>query len=128
MIWKSDGVGQRSPSSFNLSIEDQDVNSYRSKVDNTLNDRVIAKGMVKADFSFDMLTEQEAEDIMAETWKNPMNLEIKCPILGGKTLTAPFRCSKRKVEMIKTEEAMQTDKTKWKCSFSVSQKRKVSGQ
>lgn len=128
MIWKSDGVGQKSPSSFNLSIEDQDVNSYRSKVNNTLNDRVIAKGMVKADFSYDMLTEQEAEDIMAETWKNPMNLEIKCPILGGKTLVAPFRCSKRKVEMIKTEQDMQTDKTMWKCSFSVSQKKKVKGQ
>lgn len=128
MVWKSDGKLMKSPSSFSVNIEDIDVDSYRSTANASLIDKVIAKGLTKVSFSWSYLTEAEAEALMAETWKNPMNLEIKCPILGGKTLSAPFRCSKRQVDMISTESAENTDKTKWKVSFSVTQKKKVSGQ
>lgn len=128
MVWKSDGVQQKSPSSFSLDIEDIDCDSYRSTITASLIDKVLAKGLVKASFSFDLCSEAEAEALMAETWKNPMNLVIKCPILGGKTLEATFRCSKRKCEMIKTDSTEQSTETKWKVSFSVSQKKKVSGQ
>lgn len=128
MVWKSDGVLKQSPSSFSLDIEDLDCDSYRSTITASLIDKVIAKGLVKASFSFDRCTEKEAEDLMAETWKNPMNLDIKCPILGGKLLSAKFRCSKRKCEMIKTDSNEQSEETRWKVSFSVTQKKKVKGQ
>lgn len=128
MVWKSDGNTMKSPSTFSMSIEDIDCDSYRSTANATLNDKVIAKGLVKASFSWLYLTEAEAEELMAETWKNPMNLVIKCPILGGKTFSAQFRCSKRQVDMIQTEKQEDTDKTKWKVSFSVTQKKKVGGQ
>ena len=128
MVWKSDGKTQQSPSSFSLDIEDIDCDSYRSTVTASLIDKVIAKGLVKASFSYDRCTEEEAEALMAETWKNPMNLDIKCPILGGKILSAEFRCSKRKCEMIKTGIEEQSNETRWKVSFSVSQKKKVMGQ
>ena len=95
MVWKSDGETQKSPSSFKLDIEDIDCDSYRSTVTASLIDKVLAKGLVKASFSYDLCSEEEAEKLMAETWKNPMNLDIKCPILGGKILSAEFRCSKR---------------------------------
>lgn len=126
MVWKSDGQVQKSPSSFSLDIEDIDVDSFRSPVTASLVDRVLAKGLVKASFSFSLCSEEEAEALMAETWKNPMKLQIKCPILGGNMLEADFRCSKRKCEMIDTND--ETGKTRWKISFSVSQKKKVRGQ
>lgn len=128
MIWKCNGEIQKSPSSFKLNIDDIDVDSYRSTVNASLIDKTLAKGMVKISFSFDYLTEQEAENLMALTWNNPMKLEIKCPILGGKTLIGNFRCAKRTVDMISTTEEEQSEKTKWKVSFTCSQKEKVSGQ
>jgi hypothetical protein len=128
MVWKSDGRLQKSPSKFTLSIEDTDLDSYRSKVTSALIDNVIAQGMVGARFAYDAVTEEEANALMAETWKNPMNLEIKCPILGGRTLTAPFRCSKRQVDMIQTDGEGNNIKPYWQVSFSVAQKRKVRGQ
>lgn len=128
MVWKCNGVIQKSPSSFKLDCDDIDVDSYRSPSNASLIDKTLAKGMVKASFSWSYLTEEEAENLMALTWNNPMPLEIKCPILGGKTLTADFRCAKRSIEMISTDDVIQSDKTKWKVSFSVSQKKKVSGQ
>lgn len=128
MVWKFNGVIQKSPSSFKLNVDDIDIDSYRSTSNASLIDKTLAKGMIKCSFSFDYLTEEEAEDIMALTWINPMPLEIKCPILGGKTLTANFRCGKRSVDMISTDEEEQSEKTKWKVSFTCSQKEKVSGQ
>lgn len=128
MVWKCNGVVQKSPSSFKLNLDDIDLDSYRSTVNASLIDKTLAKGMVKCSFSFDYLTEQEAEQLMALTWVNPMQLEIKCPILGGKTLSANFRCAKRSVDMISTDEVEQSTKTKWKVSFTCSQKTKVSGQ
>jgi len=128
MIWKSDNVLMKSPSSFSVAIEDQDSDSYRSPINASLIDKVLAKGLVKASFTFLYCTEAEAEALMAETFKNPMNLSIKCPILGGKILTAQFRCAKRSCEMISTDSIEQSEKTKWKVSFNVSQKSKVSGQ
>lgn len=126
MVWRSDGEVQKSPSSFKLDIEDIDCDSYRSPVTASLIDRVLAKGLVKASFSYDLCSEEEAEQIMAETFKNPMNLDIKCPILGGNILSAQFRCSKRSVEMIDTDDV--NNKTRWKISFSISQKAKIRGQ
>lgn len=128
MVWKYNGEVQKSPSSFKLNIDDIDVDSYRSTVNASLIDKTLAKGMIKCSFSFDYLTEEEAEHIMALTWNNPMPLEIKCPILGGKVLSADFRCAKRSVDMISTDEKEQSSKTKWKVSFTCSQKKKVSGQ
>ncbi len=128
MVWKCNGETQKSPSSFKLDIEDLDLNSYRSTLNADLIDKTLAKGMVKASFGFDYLTEQEAETIMKLTWLNPMSLTIKCPVLGGKLLTADFRCAKRSCEMIQTDEAEQSDKTRWKVSFTCSQKKKIKGQ
>lgn len=128
MVWKYNGETQKSPSSFKLNIDDIDVDSYRSPVNASLIDRTLAKGMVKISFSFDYLTEEEAEQLMALTWNNPMPLEIKCPILGGKTLVGNFRCAKRSCDMISTDDEEQSTKTRWKVSFTCSQKEKVSGQ
>lgn len=128
MVWKFNGEIEKSPSSFKIDIDDLDIDSYRSKLNASLIDKTLAKGLIKCSFSWDYLTEEEAEHLMSLTWNNPMPLEIKCPILGGKTLVANFRCAKRTCEMISTDDATQSTKTKWKVSFNCSQKEKVRGQ
>lgn len=128
MVWKCKGETQKSPSSFKINADDIDIDSYRSTSSANLIDKTLAKGMVKCSFSWDYLTEEEAEHLMALTWENPMELEIKCPILGGKTLTADFRCAKRSLDMISTDLVEQSQATRWKLSFTCSQKKKVSGQ
>lgn len=128
MVLKFDGDKMKSPSSFSISIEDIDLDSYRSTVTAELIDKTLAKGMLGLTVGYDYLTEAEAEDIMAKTWVNPMPLTIKCPILGGKTITANFRCAKRSCEMIQTDETEQSENTRWKVSFTASQKKKITGQ
>ena len=128
MVWKFNGEIEKSPSSFKIDIDDLDIDSYRSKLNASLIDKTLAKGLIKCSFSWDYLTEEEAEHLMSLTWNNPMPLEIKCPILGGKTLVANFRCAKRTCEMISTDDVTQSTKTKWKVSFNCSQKEKVRGQ
>lgn len=127
MVWKSDGKLMKTPSSYKDNIEDLDNDSYTSKKTGELIDNVLAQGMIKAEFGWDYLNEAEAEEILTETFKNPMNLTIKAPILGG-TITAPFRCAKRSSEMIDTGNDEDTKKSHWKVSFNVMQKKKVSGQ
>lgn len=128
MVWKYNGVTQKSPSSFKINIDDIDIDSYRSPANASLIDKTLAKGMLKVSFSFDYLTEAEAEELMALTWNNPMPLTIKCPILGGKILTADFRCAKRTCDMISTDDEDESTETKWKVSFTCSQKAKIKGQ
>lgn len=122
MIWKVDGVLQKTPSTYDDEIEDIDNDSYTSKVTGALIDNPIAVGMIKAYFTFDDCTEDEAEALLQQTYKNPMNVTLKCPSVQGGILTAPFRCSKRKSEMAKTSADENTSTTRWKVSFNLMQK------
>ncbi len=79
MIWKSNGVLMKTPSSYKDEIEDLDDDSYRSKKTGKLIDSPIAVGMLKCEFTFDYCTEAECEKLMQETYKNPMIITIKCP-------------------------------------------------
>ena len=73
--------------------------------------------------SWDFNTEEEAEQLIQKTYKNPFVLDVKIPVVkGGFLEDAKFRVSKRKVEMISTEKEKSTSKTKWKCSFNLMQK------
>ena len=128
MVIKRNGDIIKSPSSFKININDEDLDTHRSVVTAELIDKTLAKGLVGFSASWDYVTEEEAEVIMAHTWYNPMHLTIKCPILGGKLLEADFRCAKRTCEMIQTEPDEKTDITYWKVSITASQKKPIEGQ
>ena len=83
MILKNSKTGWvfPSPSSFKMNINDIDLDSYRSPVTAELIDKSLALGMVGLTVGWDYLTEEQAEEIMAQTWDNPMPLTIKAPIL-----------------------------------------------
>lgn len=128
MLWKSDGKLMKSPSKYEDDIEDTDNDSYTSVEDAELIDNPIAVGMIKAKLSFDYLTEEEAEEILQETFKNPMMITLKCPSVKGGILTAPFRCSKRNSKMHNTGEDEDPTKSNWAVSFTIMQKKLVDSQ
>ena len=131
MLWKEHGdTGNLpTPSTYSADIEDTDKDSYSSIVDGSLIDNPIAVGMLKLSMSWDFNTEEEAEQLIQKTYKNPFILDVKVPVVNGGFLeNAKFRVSKRKVEMISTEKETSTSKTKWKSSFNLMQKELTDAQ
>ncbi len=125
MIWKEHGSKEDlpTPSAYSADIEDTDKDSYSSAVDGSLIDNPIAVGLLKLSMSWDLNSEEEAEKIIQETYKNPLVLDVKVPVVKGGFLEgAKFRVSKRKTEMIDTEKSTNTSKTRYKCSFNLMQK------
>lgn len=131
MLWREHGSKENlpTPSTFSAEIEDIDKDSYTSIVDATLIDNPIAVGMLKLSMSWDFRTEEEAENLIQKTYINPWQLDVKIPVVqGGFLENAKFRVSKRKVEMIDTEQGITTNKTRWKCSFNLMQKELTEAQ
>lgn len=122
--WKIGNKEMKNPSSYKISLEDLDNDSYRSKVTGALIDTVVARRMHKISLSYDHLTEKEAEEIMAAINPNPIVATMKSPYFVGGTITAGFRVSKIDITMFKDD-----DETEWaELSFNLVQKKKVSGQ
>lgn len=131
MLWKEHGKTENlpTPSTYSADIEDTDKDSYSSVVDGSLIDNPIAVGMLKLSMAWDFNSEEEAEQLIQKTYKNPFILDIKIPVVeGGFLENAKFRVSKRKVDMIKTEMGTSTSETKWKCSFNLMQKELTGAQ
>ena len=129
MLWKKGNTVLPTPSTYSADIEDTDKDSYSSAVDGSLIDNPIAVGMLKLSMSWEFNTEEEAENLIAITYINPLVLTVKVPVVDGGVLTnAKFRVSKRKVDMIKTELGSGTTETKWKTSFNLMQKELTQAQ
>lgn len=123
MLWKKENTILPTPSTYSADIEDTDKDSYSSVVDGSLIDNPIAVGLLKLSMSWDLNSEEEAEELMKLTYINPLILTVKVPVVKGGILhSAKFRVSKRKVDMIDTEKGEGTSKTRWKCSFNLMQK------
>ena len=131
MIWREHGSKEDlpTPSTYSADIEDTDKDSYSSAVDGSLIDNPIAVGLLKLSMAWDLNSEEEAEAIIQKTYKNPLVLDVKVPVVkGGFLQGAKFRVSKRKTEMIDTEKSTSTTKTRYKCSFNLMQKELTSEQ
>lgn len=131
MLWREHGATEnlKTPSTYSADIEDTDNDSYTSKKTGALIDNPIAVGMLKLSMSWDLNSEEEAEELIQKTYKNPLILDVKVPVVKGGFLEgAKFRVSKRKVEQIDTEKGITTDKTRWKCSFNLMQKELTEAQ
>lgn len=131
MLWREHEKTENlpTPSTYSADIEDTDNDSYTSKKTGALIDNPIAVGMLKLSMAWEFNTEEEAENIIQKTYKNPLVLDVKVPVVNGGFLEgAKFRVSKRKVEMIDTELNTSTSKTRWKCSFNLMQKELTEAQ
>lgn len=129
MLWKLNGKIMKTPSSYDDDIEDTDKDSYSSIVDGSLIDNPLAVGMLKCNMSWDDLTEEEAEELLQATYKNPMIVTIKTPsVPGGMLENAEFRVSKRKSKMHQTGLDEDTSKSYWQVSFNMMQKKLTQAQ
>lgn len=131
MLWREHGATDNlpTPSTYSADIEDTDNDSYTSKKTGALIDNPIAIGMLKLSMAWNLNSEEEAENLIQKTYKNPLVLDVKVPVVNGGFLEgAKFRVSKRKVEMIDTELNTSTSKTRWKCSFNLMQKELTEAQ
>lgn len=131
MLWREHGstINLPTPSTYSADIEDLDNNSYTGKKTGALIDSPLAVGMLKLSMSWDLNSEEEAEYLIQKTYKNPLILDIKVPIINGGFLEgAKFRVSKRKVDMIDTEKSTDTTNTRYKCSFNLMQKELTEAQ
>lgn len=126
MLWREHGKTENlpTPSTYKADVEDTDDGSYTNKKESELIDNCIATGMLKLSMSWDFNSEEEAEKLIQLTYRNPLILDVKVPVVDGGFLEgAKFRVSKRQVEMIKTEKDTATAKTLWKTSFNLMQKK-----
>lgn len=129
MLWKKGNKILPTPSTYSADIEDTDKDSYSSAVDGSLIDNPIAVGLLKLAMSWDLNSEEEAEELIQLTYENPLILTVKVPVVDGGILqNAKFRVSKRKVDMIDTEKGEGTSKTRWKVSFNLMQKELTEAQ
>lgn len=129
MLWKVDGIKQKTPSTYKDNIEDTDNDSYTSIVDGSLIDNPIAVGMLKVEMTWDLLTEEEAEQLLQLTYRNPLIATFKCPsVPGGLLENAKFRVSQRTSEMHLTGDDEDTSKSLWKVSFNLMQKELTTAQ
>ena len=120
MLWKVNGVTQKSPSTYKDNIEDTDNDSYTSKVTGALIDNPIAVGMLKLEMTWDLVTEEEAQHLLQLTYRNPLIATFKCPaVQGGILENAKFRVSKRTSEMIQTGNDEDTSKSLWQVSYNL---------
>lgn len=129
MLWKVDGVVQKTPSTYKDNIEDTDNDSYTSKVTGALIDNPIAVGMLKLEMTWDLVTEEEAQHLLQLTYRNPLIATFKCPaVQGGILENAKFRVSERTSEMIQTGNDEDPSKSLWKVSFNLMQKELTEAQ
>ena len=125
MVWREHGSTEnlQSPSTYSADIKDTDNDSYTSAVTGELIDNPIAVGMLNLSMGWDFNSEEEAEELIHKTFKNPFCLDIKIPVVQGGLLEgANFRVSQRHIDMITTGKGTDNEKTIWKTSFNLMQK------
>lgn len=83
MLWREHGVTDNlpTPSTYSADIEDTDNDSYTSKKTGALIDNPIAIGMLKLSMAWNLNSEEEAENLIQKTYKNPLVLDVKVPVV-----------------------------------------------
>lgn len=110
MLWREHGSTENlpTPSTYSVDIEDTDNDSYTSVVDGSLIDNPIAVGMLKLSMSWDLNSEEEAEELMQKTYKNPLILDVKVPVVKRRIFT------RSKVQSFKKENRNDRYRTEHK--------------
>lgn len=116
----------KTPSSYKIAWEDLDSKSFRAITTGNLNRKIVSKKWLKANFTFNYLTEQEAETILSMINHYPLYVKIKSPLFGTSGL---FSCeayvSQASINMRQNKE----NGADWtELSFSIVQSKKVTGQ
>ena len=132
MLWeaKSSSSGSytrmKTPSSYKISWEDLDKNSYRSVTTGNLIRSIISKKWFKGSFSFNYLTEAEAEAILSMINHYPLYIKVKSPLFGTNGV---MECQAYVSQVsISMQQNAATGATWSDLSFNIVQSRTISGQ
>jgi len=134
IIWefKSTEVGtyaaQLSPTGYSIDGQDLDANSYRAINTGNLIDTVVSKSWAKIGFSYNYLSESEAQALSSTLLTNPMYVRLKCPLLGASLQEYEVRCSKKNLKMVSDARTVGDDNVHYTMDFNLVQKKWVTGQ
>ena len=132
MLWEAKAQASdnyttmKTPSAFKIDWEDLDSNSYRSITTGNLNRKIVSKKWFKGSFTFNYLTEAEAEEIVKMVNNYPLYIKVKSPLFGvDGVLECQAYVSKISISMQQNKDTGAT----WRdLSFNIVQSKKVSGQ
>lgn len=120
-------VTMQTPSRFHLDGEDLDEGAYRSIANGKIvRPNIIGKKWQSAKFSYNYLTESEAEELVSTLNIYPMEVKFKSPMFSTDGMfECECYCSKFSIDMQQNKE---TGATWSELTFTLVQGKKVSGQ
>lgn len=132
MLWEAKATSNgnytimKTPSSYKISWEDLDNNSYRSLTTGNLIRNIVSKKWFKGSFTFNYLMENEAETILSMINNYPLYIRVKSPLFGSNgIMECQVYVSKISINMQQNKE---TGATWANLSFDLVQSRKITGQ
>lgn len=133
MLWRAkakDGVykDMKTPSSYKIDYEDIDSNSYRSVVNGNLIRQRLSSKWFKGSFSYNYITQDEANDILNMINNNPLYVQIKSPMFSNDGIIE-IECYVSKVSMEMQKNNPDANDAEWvNLSFNIIQSKVVGGQ
>ena len=132
MLWQAKTTAggsyttMKTPSSYKIDYEDLDSNSYRSITNGDLIRKRLTSKWFKGSFSFNYITQEEAEQILSIINASPLYVRVKSPMFGTAGV-AEFEAyvSKCSIEMLKNND----NGAEWvNLSFNIIQSKSIGGQ
>lgn len=122
-------IDMKTPSSYKIDYEDIDSNSYRSIVNGNLIRRRLSSKWFKGSFSYNYITQEEAETILSAINNYPLYVRVKSPMFGASGVVEfEAYVSKVSIEMLKNDNN-NYENTQWvNLSFNIIQSKVVNGQ
>lgn len=134
MLWQAKTTASgsyqdmKTPSSYKIDYEDLDSNSYRSVTNGNLIRSKLSSKWFKGSFSYNYITQSEAESILSIINAYPLYVRIKSPMFGSQGVVEfEAYVSKVSLEMLKNNP--NDNGAEWvNLSFNIIQSKVVNGQ
>lgn len=135
MLWQckkkttDEYVDMKTPSSYKVSYEDLDSKTYRSITNGNMIRRRVSSKWFKGSFTFNYITQSEAEEILDMINSNPLYVRIKSPMFGTNGIVEfEAYVSKVSMEMIRNDKTNNNTNEWVDLTFNIVQTKVVSGQ
>lgn len=132
MLWEAKASSSgtyktmKTPSSYKISWEDLDKNSYRSATTGNLIRSIASKKWFKGSFTFNYLTESEAEEILSMINNYPLYIRVKSPLFSSNGI---MECQAYVSQVsINMQQNKETGATWSDLTFNIVQSKTISGQ
>ena len=132
MLWEAKATSSanytkmKTPSTYKISWEDLDSNSYRSVTTGNLIRNIVSKKWFKGSFTFNYLTENEAEEILSMINNYPLYVRVKSPLFGSNGI---MECQAYVSQVsINMQQNKETGATWADLSFNIIQSKVITGQ